>query len=137
MPRFIEDFMPVAVQWDNPEKTIIRYDLTGRWTWDEFFATYAEASGMLASVEHTVNFIVNPLDYLSQGYLPAGTLQKTIGLYRNGPPNTGITIVVGAGSFFRSLHGISQRIYPKAAARYKFAISIEEARSMLIPEKPR
>jgi hypothetical protein len=126
--------MPVTPQWDNDDKTIIRYDLTGRWTWDEFFAAFDEGTTMLDTVQHTIHFIVNPLDLMSRGYLPPGALQNTLALYRRSKANAGSTVIVGGSTFFRSLYGIGQRIYPRIAAHSRFADSLDQARILLSPE---
>jgi hypothetical protein len=102
-----------------------------RWTWEEFFAAFEEGTKMLAWADHTVHFILNPLDPMSRGYLPPGAMQNTLILYRRSKANAGVTVIVGASSFFRSLYGIGQRIYPRIAARILFAESLDEARDML------
>lgn len=35
--------MSVQVSWDNEDKTVIRYDLGGRWKWEEFYPCYQQA----------------------------------------------------------------------------------------------
>ena len=48
--------MSVTVVWDNERKTVIRYDMLGRWNWNEFQVEFQKAKAMLDSVEHTVDF---------------------------------------------------------------------------------
>lgn len=126
--------MAVTPHWDNDDKTVLRYDLAGRWTWDEFFAAFDEGTKMLAEAQHTVHFIVNPIDLMSKGYLPPGVLQNTLTLYRRTKANAGATVIVGGSPLFRSLNGIGQRIYPRIAQRMHFADSLDEARKLLSRE---
>lgn len=51
--------MAVAVRWSNSEKTIVIYDIEGRWTWEEFYPAYHEAIAMELSVTHRVDVIMN------------------------------------------------------------------------------
>jgi hypothetical protein len=51
--------MPVRVEWDNPDKTVIRYEMQGDWNWNEFRPAYNQAKAMLAEVPREVNFILD------------------------------------------------------------------------------
>ncbi len=126
--------MAVHIQWDNSEKTVLRYDFEGRWTWQEFMAIFPQAKTMASTVQHTVHSIVNPLDDKSRGYLPPNTLAQVVQLYRGAPPNIGATVIVGGSEFFRTLNRLSRRFYPRIAERYQFADTLEEARSILRKE---
>jgi hypothetical protein len=94
--------MSNTVQWDNDEKTVLR------WTWDEFSIAFKQGADMMASLDHPVHFIVNPLNTISRGYLPPGALQNTLSLYRNALPNAGSTVMIG-GSFSAPCTGSARR----------------------------
>ncbi|MCC6616862.1 MAG: hypothetical protein IT320_25540 [Anaerolineae bacterium] len=51
--------MGIAVQWDNAEQTVIRWDFEEAWTWDEFADSARVSSAMIASRESTINVILN------------------------------------------------------------------------------
>lgn len=123
--------MSVSAQWDNEEKTVIRYDMQGRWTWDEFYLAYEEAKTMLRSVPHTVHFITQPLDSLSNGYMPTSALTHIINIYRKALPNSGATVTIGNSNFARAMVSILGRVAPNAANKFLFAKSLEEARLLL------
>jgi hypothetical protein len=124
--------MPVHVQWDNPENTILRYDVEGHWTWEEFLEAFQKARIMAASTQHTIHAIVHPADNKSLGYLPSGTLSQVIQLYRNAPSNFGLTAIISDSDFFNIFNRISRQLYPRIADRYLFVASLEEARSLLL-----
>jgi hypothetical protein len=123
--------MSVKVVWDDEQHTALRYDLEGRWTWDEFYAAFNEGKAMMEGSAHTVHFILNAMDNLSKGYVPPGALSHVASLNRNAPPNAGITVAVGGNTLGKIFHGMIARIYPKIAKRYAFADSLEEARAMI------
>jgi hypothetical protein len=123
--------MAVSVAWDNDEQTILRYDVKGHWTWDEFTVAFKQGLAMVAAVTHRVDFMVNPLDQKSRGYLPPNTIYHVITMYRNSPPNKGLTVVIGGGSFFKTLNELNRRLYPRISARYLVVDSLEEARAAL------
>ncbi len=51
--------MGVNAIWDNAEKTILRQDFDGKWTWDEYFAASKRTQEMMGSVQHIVDVIAN------------------------------------------------------------------------------
>jgi hypothetical protein len=129
--------MPVTAQWDNDDKTIIRFDVSGRWTWAEYRAANAEIRKMVDGLSYIVHFIVNPLDDQSRGYLPPGALQHIRSVYGSVSPNVGMTAVIGASPYYHALYAIGRKIYPQIAVRYRFANSLEEARALLSQELQR
>jgi hypothetical protein len=53
--------MPLRVYWESPEKTIIRCDSTGRWTWDEYHYAVNDIVALMATVTHRV-YLINTTD---------------------------------------------------------------------------
>ncbi|MBE0689615.1 MAG: hypothetical protein IH587_05775 [Anaerolineae bacterium] len=51
--------MGIAVQWDNAEQTVIRWDFEQAWSWDEFADSARVSSAMIASKTIAVNVILN------------------------------------------------------------------------------
>lgn len=123
--------MPVSVEWDNEAKNVLRYDLGGRWTWDEFFKAFNDGKDLMAEVTHVVHFIVNPLDTVSNGYLPPGALTHAHNISRAAPPNAGATVLVGGGPFLKAMYTVGQRLYPRVSNQYKIVDSLETARAEL------
>ena len=123
--------MSVTIQWDNEEKTILRYDMSGFWTWDEFFPAFEQGKQMISEVEHEVSFIVNPLDNQSRNHIPTSVLTHIRSINRNVPPNAGPTVSVSVSNFARALIRTLSYLAPQIAERYFFADSLEQARILL------
>ena len=49
--------MPIEVQWDNPEKTILRQKFEGKWTGKDYYVSLDEMSKLLKQVDHRVHLI--------------------------------------------------------------------------------
>jgi hypothetical protein len=47
----------IQVQWANPEKTIVLWEFTSQWTWNDFFAAKKEVDVMIDSIEGIVDSI--------------------------------------------------------------------------------
>jgi hypothetical protein len=122
--------MPIRVIWDSPDKTVIRYDVEGRWTWEEYYTARREARKMLDGVDHSVHFLTNPVDPVSFNYVPPGFLSKMMTLYRYNQRKTGVSVMIG-GPFIQVMTPLVVRIMPQLSGRLQVAPSLEQARSLL------
>ncbi|MEO8609041.1 MAG: hypothetical protein ABI690_14220 [Chloroflexota bacterium] len=122
--------MPISNSWDNDEKTIIRMDVSGIWTWDDLNRAFDESSAMLDSVNHTVYPIVD----LSQSQnIPANFIPNARSLMKKRHPRSGMAVFVGASALVISLWRMFARIYTIIAREqdFAFADTVDEARSIL------
>ena len=126
--------MGVKVQWDNSEKTIIRYDFSGRWTWDEFYAAYDIAKAMLIGTTQKIHFIMNSTDDVSRKYTPPNALTHMISIGRKAVPNAGKVISISGNAFTRVLFQMVAKVNPKLTDSYAFAATLEDARAMVAKE---
>jgi len=122
--------MPVHVNWDDAEQTIIRLDYVGSWTWDECFEALHQANVLVAQVDYPVARIVD----MSAGSLtPPNPMVQIPTLIRLIDPRMDIHVTVGANRmshmisdlFFRFGSPIVQR------ERYHWAESLEQARFLI------
>ncbi|MBZ0295513.1 MAG: hypothetical protein K8L99_23345 [Anaerolineae bacterium] len=49
--------MPIHTFWDNEDKTVVRVENEGKWTWDEFHLSLDEVASLIESVDHRVDVI--------------------------------------------------------------------------------
>ena len=122
--------MGVQVSWDNDDKTVIRYDLAGRWQWEEFYPKYQQAVEMIAPLDHKVDFIVNPADEVTRrGYAPPNILSRLWDLNKRSPANVGTTYVIGS-PLLKALYSVAMKVYPALSKNYVYVSSLEEARQV-------
>jgi hypothetical protein len=131
LPYSEGDIMGVKAVWDNEQHTIVRYDLSGRWTWDEFFIAYEDAKAMLNATPHAVHFILNPTDAASRSHLPPGIVSHIGNIGRARLPNAGITVAIGSSNFVKSLVNTAARLYPRIRKTYQFVETLDDARALL------
>ena len=122
--------MPVTVEWDNEEKTVVRMRLDGNWTWDEVYPASQEGYAMLESVSYVVDLI---MDMRQSRGIPNSSIfhaRNTIGKRH---PRTGLTVFVGANTLFFTIWRVFNRVYAslRVEQQFTFADKIEEAREML------
>jgi hypothetical protein len=120
--------MNITVSWDNDDKTIIRYDFQGQWTWDEFHKTSKEAFAMTRSVEHRVDSISN---FHKGAALPPNALFQFRQAMTNAPKNRGMTVIVGGNTFIKTMVRVFSNLNKQLGERLKIADTLDEARAML------
>lgn len=120
--------MNVTVSWDNPEKTIIRYDFEPTWTWPEFYQAVANAFAMTRSVGHTVDSISN---FKPNAALPPNALFQFRRAMIGAPKNRGLTVIVGTSPYIRKMVGMFSQFNHSLGKRLVLADSLEDARSLL------
>jgi len=92
--------MPITQEWDNPEKTIYRIDITAPWTWDEFDAVIDQSNRMMAAqAPARVDLIL-----CVNGPLPPGNAMPHM-RHAGGsqPPNTHRSVIVNDAGLFVEL----------------------------------
>lgn len=123
--------MGIRVEWDNKDKTVIRYSLEGQWTWDDLLDAVATSNAMLDEAGHKIHFIH---DASTSKGIPNGALSQLKRFIGKEHPNTGRSVIVGAQGnaimLARGLLGMVDRVYKKDWA-FMFANTLEEARAML------
>jgi hypothetical protein len=120
--------MSVIVAWDDPEQTILRWDLLENWNWNEVRLAQEMAALMLSGVRHVVNFIVNIAPEAAPG---SATLADIQCLTRNYRGKAGVIVFVGCQTVFQSIVRVFANFFPDEARRLAFSESDEQARRLL------
>jgi hypothetical protein len=118
--------MSIKVEWDNDEKTIIRWTFSDPWLWEDFRAAYERSHAMIASVAHTVHILA---DAREGSNIPAGNIMSSIRmLIRHYPSNLGIHVAVSQKLLIRVMGETVGRLLPKGVGKGIYAVeTVEEA----------
>jgi len=113
--------MGITITWDNEDRTILRLDFAGMWSWEEYDEAVDSAYIMIAQSGHKVDIITN----LSRDtILPTDeSLRHFQRALRQMPSNVGLTVTSGGNSFSRKVFSSFQRTLA--------AGSLGEARAIL------
>lgn len=120
--------MPINIVWDNTEKTTMRYDFEGGWTWEEFYPAMQQGVEMRQEVTHTVNIIVNLEKSLR---IPNNVLTHLKRLATNDRGNRGMIVLAGGGGFVIALVRIYTSLFKSSQRFVKVTKSVDEARDFL------
>jgi hypothetical protein len=120
--------MPIQVQWDNEDKTILRYQYEGAWTWDDLYTALAQGYEWIDTVDHTVDIII---DLRQSSIIPSSALTHARNLDKHRHPRIGLTIAVGANRFIQLLADTFKRLVPSVASQYTLLATLDEARALI------
>jgi hypothetical protein len=116
--------MPASVCWDNEQKTIVRQQLFGDWTFDDYIMSLGELQRLTASMSHTVNVIV---DYTESKSYPRKIIAAAQTLHRNFPTNEGIVMIVQGPPYITAAFEVIFKLYPKLGQNIHHVDSLEDA----------
>ncbi len=118
--------MPVNVQWDNEDHSIILFRFEEAWTLADLTQAYAETRTLLDSIDHAACIL---MDLHNTHMVPTG-ITGTFGQARaiGEHPHTALVVGVGANLMVRTIGGIYVQLFPHLAPLILFADTLQEAR---------
>jgi hypothetical protein len=124
----MEMIMAIRVQWDNPDKTILRFTYDREWAWDEVYSALEEKRRLLGTVQHPVDTLV---DMRAVVTIPVGALIHARRLAEQANGNERVTLVVGANPFILSLVDLVRNLHPAFIKNYRFVSTLNDAYTLL------
>lgn len=117
--------MAVHYSWYDRAEAIVLCEISGRWSWEEFYAARAAFREANADIDQPrVDLIL----YLTpDAVMPDNFISIMRGVVASAAKSWGITVVVKPQAFVRALFNVLRKTYPDAGARYPFADSYEQA----------
>ena len=123
--------MAIVTRWDNKKKSVILLEFESEWTWDELEAAVQKADGLIGSVEHYVDLIID----LEGTSIPSNVLNAAKTLLASGEarPNEGARVVVGANGALKTIYQTIQKTFNSAVEGREvlFAPNIADARAIV------
>lgn len=123
--------MGVTIHWDNPEKTIIRYDFADPWTWEELVQVFIDDDALLDSVDHPVHLVFNAETMRT---VPSRPLAVFRDLADEVKPRTGLLVIAGNNLWFQKLGEIFYNVYGvnlEGLPGIKTVSTLAEARALI------
>lgn len=126
--------MGIAVVWDNPEHTIIRYIYNGQWSLDNFYQALSESHQLMDTVDYRVGLII---DMQNSKLVPNGVLSHGKNVSMRNHRNQGKSIIVGAGGLVRTLFDVYRKVYRTSFddSAFLFVSNLDEARTLLLQQQ--
>lgn len=122
--RLISTIM-INFQWDNDEKTVMRYTVEGVWNWNEFHKTLRRSTLRFDDVNHPVDTII---DLRKGAKLPAGAVGHLRSLGAKTHPNSvARTVILGVDATVQAAIGAVSGLYWDDGRLIHFAASDKDA----------
>ncbi len=119
----------IQVQFDNPEKTAIRWDFRGRWTWDDWYQA-ADRTLELRREVLDLPVVAAILNFTHSGPVPMGLLPHARTAMEMVYPNDFIVITGGSG-YLRSLAQTFRLLNPSLRDQVMLADNVAQARQII------
>ena len=130
--------MPIEIVWDNDQNTTLRYDVSGKWTWDELWAARDKVFALMDSAAASrVDAIIHFKDGMN---LPSDAMAQLKQLRENPHAKAGLTVMIGANMFMRTLFGTFTKVYNSTTGHsvdFLYAKTLPEARELIAQDRIR
>jgi hypothetical protein len=125
--------MAVSVQWDNPEKTVIRFDYDAHWVWDDFHHAVDQAFLMVDEIDHEVASILDMTHSLG---MPPNAMAHARTLTQHQHPRIAVQVTVGGNRFVKLMTDAFVRMYGSLGGKVSsyFVNTVDEARYLITHE---
>jgi hypothetical protein len=100
--------MTVYADWDNTEKTVMRWTFEGDWTWDEYYSVRKTTNQQISAQKHPVYLIV---DMRASSALPSGVLMHARNAVFISPDNIDLTVDVGINPVLHAFFNMFSNLY--------------------------
>jgi hypothetical protein len=121
--------MHITIKWLDRKKSIVVYEFTDEWTWDELQAAADMVDAMMKEVSHRVDVI---LDFSENTAEPP---HKMLSHLRTGPlnksENWGRGVFVGVSRFIRVILHTFMHVEPELSSRYAITHTVKDARVLI------
>lgn len=131
----IESGRLYQTSWLDDDRTIIRLDVSGKWSWQEAVEVVMRMNEVVAATPHDLYTIIQ---FRNRSFLPeAGSIGPLRRLIEINNPNEQLIILVNAGDFITKLSALISKTYGLMAifGKFRFAHTLDEALAMIANHK--
>jgi hypothetical protein len=116
--------MPITAQWDNQERTIIRYHAQGAWELDEYSRANFHTWSMIDSVSHPVHVIV---DFTHASGFPKNLLSFASTTNSQIHSRQNLIIGVKVSPYLQTVVKLAVRVFPRLGHNLFFTQTLAQA----------
>lgn len=126
--------MAISVNWEDGDRSIIRSESGGHWTWDEYHAAVEQVVALANSVNYRVDLIINALP---GAVAPLGSsMPHYQRAQRIMPGNVRLNIIINTNTFGRIIINTFTRLNSgKGGFKVGAAGTVEEALAMIARDR--
>jgi hypothetical protein len=124
--------MPMKLEWMSEPDGIIYWGFVGYWTWGEYFMGIRDMINLASSSAQPQVYII--CDLSESKHIPFDVLHNVqFGSPKNEEESKGwaLTVIVGGGTFVKTIFSLVIRLRPFLANHYRLANSLDEALNLI------
>jgi hypothetical protein len=114
--------MPISVQWDNPDKTLLRWNFEGKWTWDDYYAAMEQNNALLDSIQSKADLLID----MQQTNIVAAGFTSQFRRISQFHPKAGFAIIVLNSRFIEIMLNMLMNFQPAMRHQVIVTDSIEK-----------
>ena len=122
--------MSIHVDWDNEEKTILRWTYSPDWTWEEAYLARDYERKLMENIPYIVDSIG---DLTQTKNVPSGALTKIVNVMTKRHERIGTSVLVGSNRFVQMIYNMVRKVHPGPLERARLYMvpTFEEAYAMI------
>lgn len=124
--------MPVQINWDDKEHTILLYTFGCTWTWDELYKAIDEGFALTKTVSHNFSIIV---DFQKSRGLPPKAFSHFHHIKSVTSEQVDLIVVVGGGTVLLTLFNLFVLIAGSVAHKFVWVPDLDKAHTTLIERR--
>jgi hypothetical protein len=124
--------MPIAIVWDDDDRTILRRVFTDPWDWADFHMAVQTSNTLAQTVNHAVA-IINDVTGTQQ--LPQGAFGQFKAIARLDTISARMIFFVGGNAFTTSMFEMFRRFYKDESADWFTARTLHDARQIIAEKR--
>jgi hypothetical protein len=121
--------------WLDDDQTIIRLEVSGKWSWQDAVEVVMRVNTIIAATSHDLYTIIQ---FRNRGFLPeAGSIGPLRRLIDVNNPNEKLIILINAGDFITKLCALISKTYGLMAifGKFRFVQTLDEALTLIATHK--
>ena len=115
--------MPISVQWDNPDKTLLRWNFEGKWTWDDYYAAMEQNNALLDSIQSKADLLID----MQQTNIVAAGFTSQFRRISQFHPKAGFAIIVLNSRFIEIMLNMLMNFQPAMRLRLSSRTRLKKA----------
>jgi len=128
--------MPIELLWDNDHKTILRYDISGSWAWDEL---HTARETVLVMIDEATSPKIGTIIHFVDGKIGIpGDVTKHLSKFGDkSHPKAALSVIVGAGMMMKLAFGGFQSAFRVTTGKkidFDYADTLDQARKKVLAD---
>lgn len=119
--------MPIQVSWGNEQKTYTVFRFEGKWSWDEYHRSIADAYELVKDIPYTVNIL---LDITECHLFPQNLLSHVGSSMKQPPKSFDLAVVATSSRFVEVVARTVEKLYGRQKTRFQVTRTLEEAHNV-------